>query len=138
MDHQLQNFISSIEESHLPKNEKTALVTTLQKDGVTQKFADLFKESLASEMQKRGEAAGVMTTDFDAQFAQLLEQFEEEGIALERELSEKVSALDPLDTAGEQTLLDTYTTTLKKQQMMVENKVRDLTVQFAKATEKLL
>ena len=137
MHDQFKDFISSIENSRLPKNKKDALILTLQKNGITQKFVDLFKQSLSDEMQRRREVAAPLFPSFDAQFPKLLTEFEKESITLEQELSEKVSTLDPLDTAGEQKLLDTYTSLLKNQRSEYEKKVRDLTVAFLKASRDL-
>lgn len=137
MEKNLQQFISSIQESRLSNNDKGSLVSALQKNGITQTFADLFKESLSREAKKRGEAAATIFSDFDMHFARLLKQFEKENSALEQAYAQKISTLDPLDTAGEQMLLDSYATALKNQRNDYEKKVRDLSVQLSKASFKL-
>lgn len=133
MDQKLKDLVSLIQESQFSENEKTTLVASLKKNGITQEFADLFAEDLS----RRGEATVAITKTFDVQFAELLEQFEKENTLLEQEHSEKVSVLDPLDTAGERNLLDAYAASLKNQRNEYEKEVRDLTVAFSKATEKI-
>lgn len=133
MGQTINNLLSLIHESSFSDNEKELLLTSLKKNGIMQEFADLFAEALS----RRGEIVAATTTNFDAQFKELLEQFEKEGVLLEQEHSAKVSLLDPLDTAGEQDLLDVYTTALKKQRSAYEKKTRDLTVELTKAMQKI-
>ncbi|MBI2645000.1 hypothetical protein HYW94_02385 [Candidatus Uhrbacteria bacterium] len=137
MDRSLNSFISSIQDSRLSRDGKSALVASLQKNGITQGFADFFTQTISREAQERGEMVEPIFNDFDKQFTELLKEFEKKSALLEKELSKKLSQLDPLDTKNERNILQDYEKALKSERTVYEKKVKSLSVTLSKKAESL-
>lgn len=108
MNENSQDILEIIDESFLRDEEKQALKIQLAKEGPSAALFVAMNTLLINELKKRSNAYEKIVEDFETNDSSLENEYENKKQELGNSLDDKLSAIDPVNTAVKEKIFDQY------------------------------
>lgn len=131
MTHDVQEIVKMIDTSFLSDGDKETLREEFKKSGTSDTFWTAFHAAFENDFKKRGAVFGEAVDTFESTYHLLEKAYAEKRQHLEEKLENDIGKIDPINTAGKESIFSAYYLEIDNAQNQFQNDAKELYAETA-------